>query len=75
MEERIAQIIADQCPDLEDIESAEDLDDVLDSMDVISIISTLELEHDIEIDPEDIVPENFSSVAAIAAMLGNYLDE
>lgn len=73
MKELIVRLLGEQRPDLEDVANATDLDDVLDSMDVISLVSALEDEYGIEIDPEDIVPENFASVDAIASMLESYV--
>lgn len=75
MKELIVRLLGEQRPDLEDVANATDLDDVLDSMDVISLVSALEDEYGIEIDPEDIVPENFASVDAIASMLESYVED
>lgn len=44
-------------------------DGLLDSFDIISLITELEEVFDIEIDPEDVVSENFESVDAIAALV------
>ena len=40
---------------------------ILDSLDIMSLIMDLEREFEIEIDPEDVLSENFESVSAITA--------
>ena len=44
-------------------------DGVLDSLDIMNLIMELEAGFDIEIDPEDVLSENFDSVRAIAALV------
>lgn len=44
-------------------------DGILDSLDIMNLIVELESEFDIEIDPEDVLSENFESVEAIAALV------
>ena len=44
-------------------------DGVLDSLDIMNLIMELEGGFDIEIDPEDVLSENFESVAAITALV------
>ncbi len=41
----------------------------IDSFDVVNIISDLEVAFDIEFEPEDIIPENFQTIACIAALI------
>lgn len=74
MKELVVRLLGEQRPDLEDVANATNLDDVLDSMDVITLVSALEDEYGIEIDPEDIVPENFASVDAMVTMLESYVE-
>lgn len=50
-------------------------DKVIDSLTLTALISELEDEFDIEIDMDDIVPANFNSVAAIAALVTRLQDE
>ncbi len=42
---------------------------ILDSIDIVSIISEIETEYLIEIDPDEIDPDNFQSAKAIQEML------
>ena len=41
----------------------------LDSFDIVNLVSQLEESFGAEIDPIDIVPENFQTVSAIAALM------
>ena len=42
---------------------------ILDSLDIVSIIFGIETEYSIEVDPNDIDPENFQSVISIYEMV------
>lgn len=42
---------------------------LLDSFDIVNLVSQLEEAFTVEIEPADIVPENFRTVAAIAALM------
>lgn len=43
--------------------------EVLDSLGIAQLIAELEEEYDIEIDAEDIIPENFQNINKIAALV------
>lgn len=43
--------------------------EVVDSLGIFKIISFLETEYDIEIDDEELVPENFESIAKITGLV------
>ncbi len=45
---------------------------MLDSFDIVTLVTSLDEEYKISIDGTDIVPNNFSSVEAIAALLCKY---
>ena len=70
IKETLLSILSDLHPDV-DFETNEGLidDGVLDSLDIVSIISEINAELDITIPPEEIVPENFNSAAALTALL------
>ena len=44
-------------------------DGLLDSLELIELIEGIEEEYQIEIDPMDILPENFSSISLIEAVI------
>ena len=75
IKETLIRILGDLHPDL-DFETNESLidDGVLDSLDIVTIISEISAELDITIPPEEIIPENFNSAAALAKLLER-LDE
>ncbi len=46
---------------------------LIDSLDIINIVSELEKKYGIEIDGEDVIPENFNTVRTLADMVKKYL--
>jgi acyl carrier protein len=68
--DRIFAILTELRPEFDYHGSADFIEDgLLDSFDMILLVSTLEGEYGVLIDALDIVPENFSSVGAIAALI------
>ena len=50
-------------------------DDILDSFDIISIVSEVNDQFGIEINVNDLLPENFNSAAALYALICKMLNE
>ncbi len=70
MNEQILDMLKELRPEY-DFETSVDfvMDGLLDSFDIVSICGMLEETYGIKIDGLDIVPENFSSVAAIRSLV------
>ncbi len=68
--EEILEILQEVRPDV-DFLAEERLidDDILDSFDIITIVGEFNEEFDIEIDVEDLEPENFNTVAAMQELI------
>lgn len=64
--EQIVEIIREICPTIGELEGVKLVTDkIIDSVELVQIISDLEEAFQVEIDMEDIVPENFDTVEAI----------
>lgn len=70
MKDDILKILAEIRPEF-DFNDSDDFiaDGLLDSFDIISLSSMIEEKYGIVIDGLDIVPENYSSLSAIAALV------
>lgn len=47
---------------------------LLDSFDMVNLVTDIEEEFSIELDPEDILPENFASLQKIQELVEKYKD-
>lgn len=74
MKEKILEILAENYPEI-DFESSDELvdDGTLDSLTIVGIISVLSSEFGVELPYEEIIPENFNSVDAMAETFGRYV--
>jgi acyl carrier protein len=70
MEEKILALLSEEFPEI-DFESSDALvdDGILDSLTITGIIATLSMEFGITIPYEEIIEENFNSVAGLAKMV------
>lgn len=70
MREELLQLLSTENPEIDFTVSNELVDDgILDSLTIVSLIGTLSMEYGIDIPYEEIVPENFNSIDAMAAMV------
>ena len=72
--DKLKSILEDLRPDV-DFETAENLVDgnIFDSFDIITLVSRIGEEYGIEIDVDDIIPENFNSLKAIESLISKYM--
>ena len=72
----LMEILEDLRPDV-DFENETGLiaNAILDSFDIVSLVAALNDNFDIEIQPHDLIPENFNSAAAILALVERLQDE
>lgn len=70
MEEKILNLLSEEYPEIDFAASEELVDDgILDSLTITGIIAALTMEFGITIPYEEIIEENFNSVAGLARMV------
>ena len=70
MTEQVLNLLSEEFPEIDFTISDEMVDDgILDSLTITGIIAALTLEFGIMIPYDEIIPENFNSVEALAAMV------
>ena len=70
MEEQVLALLKEEVPEVDFTASDALVDDgILDSFAITSVIAALSMEYGITIPYEEIVEENFNSVAGLAAMV------
>lgn len=74
--DELMQILEELRPDV-DFENEKQLiaDGILESFDIVALVGELNEEFDIEIKPNDLVPENFNSAEAMYALIKKLQDE
>ena len=74
--EGIIEILQDLHPDV-DFDTCDTLvdDKIIDSFDIVTIISEINEQFDVIIPAEEILPENFNSASALAALVERLCDE
>ncbi len=70
MRDELLKLLSEEYPEI-DFEALEELvdDGILDSLVIVGAISTFTMEYGITIPYEDIIPENFNSLDAMAALV------
>ena len=70
MRESLLEILRDVCPDVDFERETSLIDDgLLESLDIVSIVTGIMDEFDVEINVDDLLPENFNSVDAMLALI------
>lgn len=73
MTKEIMDILQDYKQNIPDDPSVNILDNgIIDSFDIVNIVVALESHFHISVEAEDILPENFQSIDAIANMMSRY---
>lgn len=74
--EELMEILEELRPDVDfENETALITDGVLDSFDIVALVGELNDAFDIEIKPNNLVPENFNSAKAMYALIEQLQDE
>lgn len=74
--EELIKILSEIRPDVDFTNEKKLIDDgILDSFDIISIVSELNDAYDIEIDVEDLEPENFNTIEAMLELIRKLQNE
>lgn len=74
--EKLLKILSEIRPDVDFANETKLIDDgILDSFDIISIVNELNEAYDIEIDVEDLEPDNFNTCAAMLELIEKLQNE
>ena len=74
--DELLSILKDICPKVDFVNEKKLIDDgKLDSLDIISIVNELNEHYDIEIDVDDLEPENFNTVEAMLELIEKLRNE
>lgn len=74
--EELMEILGELRPDVDfENETALITDGVLDSFDIVALVAELNEAFDIEIKPNNLIPDNFNSVKAMMALIEQLQDE
>ncbi len=73
MREKVKAFLEENFPEI-DFESSDELvdDGTIDSLTIVNVISSLSEEFGVEFPYEEIIPENFNSLDAIAELIEKY---
>jgi len=74
--EELLEILSGICPKVDFVNEKKLIDDgILDSFDIISIVNELNEHYDIEIDVDDLEPDNFNTVEAMLELIEKLQNE
>ena len=74
--EELLKIMSGICPKVDFVNEKKLIDDgILDSFDIISIVNELNEHYDIEIDVDDLEPDNFNTVEAMLELIEKLQNE
>lgn len=74
MKERLLNILTEACPDVDfETETALIDDGLLESLDIVMIVTEIMQEFGVELNVDDLLPENFNSVDALLALIESRL--
>ena len=73
MEEKVLAVLQEEFPEIDFTASNTLVDDgILDSLTIVGVIAALSDEFDVELPYEEIIPENFNSIDAIAELIESH---
>ena len=77
IKEKILEMLSEMRPEIDDFETIPDLvhGGTLDSLNIVMLIADLSEEFGIEIPPQEVVYENFDTVAGLVAMVKRLQEE
>lgn len=74
--DELLKILSGICPKVDFVNEKKLIDDgILDSFDIISIVNELNEHYDIEIDVDDLEPDNFNTVEAMLELIEKLQNE
>ena len=69
-QEKLLKILTETCPGVDFRQETALIDDgILESLDIVTIVSEIMDEFEVELNVEDLLPENFNSLEAMLALL------
>lgn len=74
MKEKLLEVLKREYPEIDFTVDADLVDDgILDSLTIVGVISAISMEFGVVLPYEEIIPENFNSVDAMAVMIEKYI--
>ena len=74
MKEKLLNILAEACPEVDFVNETALIDDgLLESLDIVMIVTEIMQEFGVELTVDDLLPENFNSVDTLLALIESRL--